>query len=302
METILLTGANGFLGSYFLETLLNIGYNIVIILRNESNTWRINHLLEKCASYNIDKQPLNIIFEYETIDVIVHTATNYCRHDDSSELDLVEANILLGIKLAIAAQKHSVKLFINTDTFFNTENSILKHMSAYTLSKKHFNEWLLYFSQNSLHIVNMKIHHIYGANDNEDKFVPWLKNIIQTDSAKIELTDGVQLRDFIYIDDVVNAYLFVLKKSDRKLRYKEYIVATGKKTTVRDFCEELDKQIRSNSLINSELIFGAKITTSDELMDIINDCSDLEKLGWKAYNSVECGINKMLNKEMLSVR
>ena len=50
---ILLTGATGFLGSHLLESFLHQGFEVVILKRSTSDTWRISHLIEKIKSYNI---------------------------------------------------------------------------------------------------------------------------------------------------------------------------------------------------------------------------------------------------------
>ena len=67
VETILLTGANGFLGSYLLESFLENGYKVVILIRTDSNTWRIKNLLGNIVSYNLDNHPIENVFEYSLI-------------------------------------------------------------------------------------------------------------------------------------------------------------------------------------------------------------------------------------------
>ena len=54
---------------------------------------------------------------------------------------------------------------------------------------------------------------MYGPNDGPSKFISKLIKDFQLDAPNIPLTDGKQKRDFIYIDDVVNAFLIVLKKN-----------------------------------------------------------------------------------------
>jgi CDP-paratose synthetase len=72
MQTILLTGATGFLVSHLLEALIKEGYQVVILKRSLSNTWRIDHLLDRVVSYDVDKQPLKTAFEQQKIDTVIH--------------------------------------------------------------------------------------------------------------------------------------------------------------------------------------------------------------------------------------
>lgn len=74
---ILLTGATGFLGSYILERLIKSDYDVVILKRSFSDTWRINHLLDQVISYDIDKVSIDQPFIDNKIRAVIHTVTNY---------------------------------------------------------------------------------------------------------------------------------------------------------------------------------------------------------------------------------
>ena len=74
-ETILLTGATGFLGSHLLEALLAREYQVVILKRSFSNTWRINHLLDRVHSYDVDNVSVEKVFDKHKIDIVnIHFA------------------------------------------------------------------------------------------------------------------------------------------------------------------------------------------------------------------------------------
>jgi nucleoside-diphosphate-sugar epimerase len=169
------------------------------------------------------------------------------------------------------------------------------HMQGYTLSKKQFIEWLKYFGFLGVSVINMKIHHVYGPGDNSDKFIPWLQTSLTNNSGPVQLTSGVQLRDFIYIDDAVSAFILALNAVDIEEKFKEYVVCTGIKTSVRDFSEELHSQIIDKYGVNTELVFGAVPTSSHEIMDVNNDCSSLLSIGWRYLSPIKLGIKCMLD-------
>ena len=58
-------------------------------------------------------------------------------------------------------------------------------------------------------IINLKSI-MSRPNDNPDKFIPWLQSSLMKGKKNIELTSGIQLRDFIYIDDVITAFQYIL--------------------------------------------------------------------------------------------
>lgn len=129
--TILLTGATGFLGSHLLNALLENSYEVVILKRSFSNTKRIESLLPRVKSYDIDLVDLEDVFNENKIETILHTATNYGR-DGSSFFDLIQTNVLFPVKLLELAVKYNIKNFINTDTALNSS------VSNYSLTKKTF--------------------------------------------------------------------------------------------------------------------------------------------------------------------
>ena len=294
-KTVLLTGATGFMGSHLLAALLENSYNVIILKRTTSDISRISHLVTEIVSYDIDTISLDAIFEKGPIDIVIHAATVYGR-GEPNEFDIIKTNLLFSVGLLRTALHHNVKVFVNTDTFFNSEQAPISYMQAYTLSKKQFVEWAKYFSENNIIVRNMKIHHLYGTNDNHDKFIPYLKKQLMGNTEEIKLTSGMQLRDFVYIDDAVNAYICVLNNIDPYIRYEEYVVCTGIKTSVKTFCEEMYSQIYRKYGTKSNLLFGAKPTDPNEIMDIDNDASSLISLGWAPNTNIQQGINKIIKK------
>ena len=64
-QTILLTGATGFLGSHLLESFVQQELDVIILKRTTSNTWRIDHLLDKVKVWDIDTVAFETVFSNE---------------------------------------------------------------------------------------------------------------------------------------------------------------------------------------------------------------------------------------------
>ena len=114
-KTILLTGGTGYLGSKILKKLVDEKYDIILLKRSFSNTVRINDHLKKIRFYDVDRIPLETIFSQNSIDMVVHCATNYGRRENDP-LQVIEANLLLPLKLLELGKNYRIKCFINTDT------------------------------------------------------------------------------------------------------------------------------------------------------------------------------------------
>ena len=289
MKTVLLTGANGFIGSHLLRHLVYKKYQLVILKRSFSNLSRIIDVFDKVESYDIDICSKELAFRENKIDAVIHLATSYGRLKQDSSIE--EANIL-GKEIIELCIKYNVGLFINTDSFFNNGKSIQSHLSKYTETKQQFVEWLQ-SKKELINIVNMKLHHVYGEDDSPEKFCMWFFNELNKEKENIKLTQGLQLRDFIYVKDVVRAYETVLKKQ-KFVKFQNFNIATGVKYSVKDFCIIMAMEIFNDAeVVKNILNFGAIKTNKDEIMDVDNNIRDLKNLGWKPKFNLRDGINEM---------
>jgi CDP-paratose synthetase len=289
LPNILLTGAAGFLGSHLLEELLAKRYKVIILKRSTSNTWRIPHLLDQVSSYDIDKQLLELVFEQQNINVVIHTAGQYGR-DGCSISKVIEANVIFGVNLMDACLRHNVKTFINTDTM------LLPYLNNYSLSKKQFVEWLKQHSDR-IQVVNLRLDHMYGVKDDDNKFVAWILSQLKENTPKIKLTPGEQKRDFIYIDDVVSAFMIVLDKRRGLSQFSEFDVGTGRLLSVRKFVERMAFYYKkSNPKLQTKLLFGAVPYRKGEVMSVNVDTADLNKIGWQPKIELDEGINKIIKE------
>lgn len=288
MTKILLTGATGFLGSHLLDSFVANGYDVAVLKRSTSNTWRIDHLLHKISSYNIDQVNLKTIFQEIKPDIIVHTACNYGRKNESL-IDIVNSNLIFGLDLLEESITSNVKTFINTDSL------LPRNLNDYSLSKAQFTDWLQKGSD-KIQVVNFKIEHMYGIKDDTKKFLPWLINEMINGNDDINLTSGIQKRDFIYISDVVAAYNLVIQKRKSLSSWNVFDIGTNIFTEVKDFvlkiAEELERSY--NTEIVSRLKFGAIPYRSGDIMSPQLDNTKLIALGWQQNVTIADGVKKII--------
>ncbi|MCH7409681.1 NAD-dependent epimerase/dehydratase [Belliella sp. DSM 111904] len=289
-KTILLTGATGFLGSHLLEALIKEEYTVVVLKRSSSNNWRIKNLEGRYISYDIDLYPIEKAFQDQKVDCVIHTACNYGRNGESI-WQVVDSNLMFGLRILDFCLKFDVNTFINTDTLLQ------KHINVYSLSKKQFVEWLEKKSD-KIKVVNLRLEHMYGPNDDTTKFVPWIISQFQQGVEEIKLTEGEQERDFIYIDDVVSAYLTVLNKDSKLQMFNEFDVGSGQLNTVKSFLEELKDRYQTNfGKIETKLAFGSIPYREGEMMKVEVNIKKLLNLGWSPMINLEQGITNIIKQE-----
>ena len=285
MRTILITGINGFLGSHLAKK-LSKNYKIVGLEYSVKNLFRLKDYSFKVYSSGDET---DTIFKENEIFAIIHSATVYRRITDPIE-NLILTNILLPVKLYELANRFNVSLFLNTDSFFNNEKYEYSFLSEYTLSKKHVLDWLKTV-KGDCKLINMKLFHMYGPDDSPDKFIPGIISKLKNGDPSIDITLGEQLRDFIYISDVVSAYRLVLQNSSLMKKFIEFEVGTGKETSIKDIILQIKESIKSRTKLN----FGALNYRPNEIMKSKANIKALCDLGWEPQITIEEGIKLMEN-------
>lgn len=293
-QTILVTGATGFLGSYLVHSLLDAGYKVLAYKRKKSDLWRVADVMQQIEWFDSVDEFADP-FTKNQINHVVHAAVCYGR-DKENISSIIETNILFPAKLYELCSSHGVETFFNTDTFLNTNTETngannYNYLQPYGLSKKQFCEWLR-LEKPKIRIFNLKLEHLYGPKDAKTKFIPGLISDCLNNRAEIKLTLGEQKRDFIFVNDVVKAYLCLLNSfTSFAQQYHEIQVGTGKSITIR----ELAELIANITKTSSKLVFGALNYRENEIMESVADISILKKLGWDSEYSLESGLVKTIS-------
>jgi nucleoside-diphosphate-sugar epimerase len=286
-KTILLTGATGFLGSHLLKAFLHADLNVVILKRSTSNIFRIKNILEGLYSYNMDETPLKKVFEIHQIDAVVHTANSYGRKNESP-LEIISTNINMGIELLQLAIQYKVGSFLNADTM------LPRNLNPYALSKNQFVDWL-HMHASYIQVINLKMEYIYGPNDDISKLIPWVISELQNQAESINLTAGEQERDFIYIDDITNAFVTLINSMHKLKSFNEFEIGTGKPTTFKLFLENLKKEYDYQfGKTATRLDFGKLPYRKGDLMKSAVDIQPLLDLGWKPQFDHSTGLKKTI--------
>lgn len=280
MKTILITGINGYLGSHLAKA-LSTEYNIIGLEYSLDNLFRI-------ADYNYKVYAAkdgisDAMFKEQTVDIVLHTATFYGKnHEDY--LQMFNTNLYSPLNLLDKAIKHGCQLFVNTDTVLD------RFASTYALTKRQFQEWL-YLRKNEIKVINMQLEHFYGPGTSPTNFLSYMIDKLKNNEQQIELTLGEQKRDFIYIDDVVNAYLTVIQKQYQLPDfYSSFQVCTNQVISIKDLMNTLKELTNSKSILN----FGAVPYREKELMLSETNNLDLIKLGWKPQHTIKEGLQKTI--------
>ena len=134
---------------------------------------------------------------------------------------------------------------------------------------------------------------MYGPKDDSSKFVQFVIESLLRNEEKIKLTKGEQKRDFIFIKDVVEAYLKLLEVHDSlEDGFNEFEVGTGESITIKELVVKI-KILTGNT--KTKLIFGALPYRENEIMESKADITKLRGIGWSPKVSLEDGLKDTIN-------
>lgn len=293
--TVLFTGGTGFIGSHVIELFLQQNIVVVALKRSSSDLAKLKGLTDKIHFFDIDKIALETVFKQHKIDTIIHIATSYGRNED---IDTVRnTNVSFPLQLLQLGCAYKVKRFINTDTF-SSKFPNLSYLPAYHVTKRHFKEWgLLLAEEQGIEFISLYLQHPYGRKDNTQKFVSMIIERLVKKVPSIELTEGLQKRDFIHVKDVAAAYLAIAQAPN--LVDTSFDVGSGTSCSIRAFVSTA-KKIAQNS--ETKLLFGHLPTRNNEILDISANLTALKKLGWEKQVSLEEGILDLIDWYRLELK
>lgn len=281
---IFLTGGTGFLGSHIARRLIGDGRKIVFLKRSSSSTARIDGIISSENTFDLDQSPLEALFAHARPDIVLHCATNYGR-GATEPSSVVDANLTFPLRLLEVAITARTPVFINTDTVLN------ENISPYAASKRRFAEALASRSADLVGI-NVALEHFFGPGGGTANFVSRMVSDLVSGVERIPLTLGRQKRDFIFVDDVVDAFVTLIQHGAGWPKgFYPYQVGSGRNVSIRELMALL---VRLTGNTKTQLDFGAIAYRPNETMETHVDISGLKKLGWAPKTTLEDGLRRML--------
>lgn len=282
-KTFFVTGATGYLGGYITRHLVRSGAYLFCLRRKSSDISCLRDIEHRINWVCSETTDLHDFFQRQKIDAIVHCSTNYGK-ETNSPIVTVDANLILPLRLLHAAASTSVKCFVNFDTVLD------KRVNHYSLSKKQFLEWCEVYTQ-KIKFINIKLHHFFGPFDDLSKFTAFIIDGLLTQKERIKLTSGKQKRDFIYIEDVVDAFGKIISTPADAfpIGVSNFEVGTGTTVSIREFVE-LAKDLSENKC--TKLDFGALPERENEVYSPKSNIQKMSEIGWQPKHSLELGLIK----------
>lgn len=218
---VLVTGATGFVGACLTRRLLGMGHEIHAFVRQTANQWRIADIAPQIVRHDVDLRDAHAVEQtLQSIrpDNIFHLATYGGFSFQQDVAAIYAANFQGTVNLVHACQKVGFDRFIHTGSSSEygmktepmRETDLLEPLGDYAVSKAAAtlfcrSEALL----KGLPIVTLRIFSPYGPWDDPQRLIPYVISSLLNGSVPA-LSSPASVRDYIFIDDVIEAYLAVM--------------------------------------------------------------------------------------------
>jgi nucleoside-diphosphate-sugar epimerase len=286
---ILIAGASGFLGSTLALHFRRAGHEVGLLIREKSVLTRLQgQENEFIVGRFSSEEDLASFVQAFSPHIIINTVCAYSRQG-ASALQIMDANLRFGLILLQAAAG-----LAHPTAFFQAGTALQPGVNLYALSKHQFAAWgreLCSRPDCSAHFVHLKIQQMYGPLDDESKFPAQVMRACLGNAPELKLTAGAQLRDFIYLDDVVAAFDTLANNWEKLEKTSELEVGSGHAVSIRNFVEKIHQLTHSKTL----LLFGALPYRPNEAMHCEADNTEMQKLGWAPRFDLESGLRACLN-------
>jgi UDP-glucose 4-epimerase len=297
---VLVTGGAGFIGSHVVDSLIEKGFQVVVVDDLSTGKERNINPLSKFYKLDLRSQALREVFEREKPDYVSHQAAQVdVIHSSTDPLYDAEVNILGSINLIECAKRYRVKKLIYASTggalygeplyLPCDENHPIRPVSQYGVSKHTVEHYLYLYRENyGLDYTILRYPNVYGPRQDpygEAGVVAIFARQMLEGEQVIINGNGEQERDFLYVDDCIKANLLAMEKGSGEV----YNLGWGIGTSIN----RLFEMMREITGYDKEPIYGPRRV--GEVFKIYLDASKARReLGWQPQVRLEEGLKKTI--------
>ncbi len=292
---MLVTGAAGFIGSHVVRRLARSGARVSALARPGSDRWRLTDVGSDVQMIARDLSELGegpLLPALEDIEIILHLAAAGVNPCAQASTAMARTNIMGTLSVMQTAERVGAARVVYCGSCFEygtasgaTEDAPITPLSEYGATKAA--GWLVARAasrRSGVPVVALRPFTVFGPYEGAQRLVPYaiLRALAE---AKMEFTAGTQLRDFVYVDDAVDAFL--MAATGDGLDGSVMNVCTGVPCRVREVVETIVELSGGKALPR----FGTRPFRADEAPAITGDPSRARTMmGWSARTSLRDGL------------
>lgn len=289
---IAITGATSFIGRSLTRRLIDAGHDCVAVVRNCSSFSGIPGCnvkkVDMCDYAGIGKAIGNV-------DCLINLAWLGTRGSDRMDHEMqkksyqytvsaIESVLSTGCRLIMTAGSQAE--YGKIDGVIKETDDARPNTEYGCYKLELFNKASDICRENDIRLVEPRFFSLYGPGDSEKTMIiSMMRKMLNNESCP--LTEAIQMWDFLYLDDAIDAILELIKEEKASGAFN---FASGDVRRLRDYVEEMKNILRSESVLE----FGAVPYPETGMVSIMADISKLkDATGWRAKTPFAVGIEEV---------
>ncbi len=253
MNSVIITGAGGFIGSTLSRAMAAKGYTVYAIVYNEHelNVLEKNNNIIPVLGDLLKCEDIEEQIDHD-VDILIHLAWCGISAQDYKDINLQKLNFDMTINTVELAKKKNCKRFVFAGTMYehlvgkNKFSGSLSHSSIYGTCKLCANKLCEVLTNNCMEYVSIAFTNVFGVGD-RSKRTPnvFIKKLMT--GQDLDLIEGNYLYDWIYIDDAVQGMICAAEKG---ISGKQYLIGNITLRTFRQIIENVRDIIAPDASLN----------------------------------------------------
>ena len=300
MKRVLVTGASGFVGSNLVRHLLTDGHETHLLLRPSHQSWRLKEIAGDVRVHEADLEDgegVRRVVMSARPDWVFHLAAYGAYPSQTRFQRMVSTNLLGCAALVDACAETGVEIFLHTGSSSEygykdhapSEDEVLEPNSHYAITKAAATHYCQCVARaRDLNAVTVRLYSIYGPFEEPSRLIPTLIRHGLRGTLP-PLASPRIARDFVYVDDAVNAMLQVAAAPSIQ-RGAIYNICTGVQSTLSDVVAIVRKLMS----ISGEPVWSSMADRSWDTNCWVGSPQKIEReIGWRAQTTLEEGLKTM---------
>ena len=298
---VLVTGGAGFIGSHLVDRLVQEGHEVVVV--DNLSTGKRRNLNRAARFFKLDIQSggLERVFRNERPNLVMHLAAQMdVRKSVEDPIFDAQVNVLGTLNVLQQSIKHGVRkvvfsssggaIYGEQEIYPAPESHVTRPLSPYGISKLCGEQYLSYYQRvNGLQIVSLRYANVYGPRQDPEGeagvVAIFIQKLLNNEQAIVN-GNGRQTRDFVYVEDVVEANLAAMGQDIQGT----YNVGTGEETSVNDLVRILVRHTNSSC---KEVHGPAK--GGEQARSVIDSAKLRQELSWESRTELGEGLKRTVD-------